>query len=328
MKFAAAFVLGVLVGAAGWYAWTLPRPPTPAAIPVAHEPTSEQIVEVPDDQERALAAFVSGDLLLAGGLANAALDLDPRASWALTLRADIAEKGGDRRSAINYLLEILDYPDDLDLVEPTSARLELLIAAFVQRQVEGHQTAAVVELYRDLVQRFPANDRYRFELARWMTVKGDFDGADYIAGTIGHGVDDSRVEALQRQIDARSPLPLREAEKLPFPALVSEHRIVAQVSMGGRELSLLVDTGATITAINESVLARIDAAKELRTLTIATAAGPTQADVYLVNTVAVGQLRMGELRVIGLRAELDDVDGLLGMDVLRRTRLLPTRGRQ
>ena len=82
------------------------------------------------------------------------------------------------------------------------------------------------------------------------------------------------------------------------------------------QLSLLVDTGATVTTLTREVL-RTSGARRLRdTARIRTANGVVEAAVYEVPLLDVQGHRFENVRVLELPVELPGLDGLLGLDLV------------
>ena len=77
---------------------------------------------------------------------------------------------------------------------------------------------------------------------------------------------------------------------------------------------LLVDTGAAITAIDASVLARLGYNLEERKEYFATANGVVEAPVVTLDALALGESKVNRLSIGALSLESqNNIDGLLGM---------------
>jgi len=103
--------------------------------------------------------------------------------------------------------------------------------------------------------------------------------------------------------------------KIPFhpgsPVLVS-----AKINDAG-PLTLILDTGADRTLIRLSSLRKLGIAKENTTrVVLRGVTGESDVDALWVNTVEVGETKVGPLLIIAHEAELKGADGLLGRDFL------------
>jgi hypothetical protein len=113
-----------------------------------------------------------------------------------------------------------------------------------------------------------------------------------------------------------TPRPLQKGPtRIPFtlgaPVLVS-----AKIN-GGGPITLILDTGADRTMVAPSALSRLGISFEnaLRGV-VRGVTGVSYAEAVWVNSVEVGEARVGPLLIIVHEADLQGVDGLLGRDFL------------
>jgi hypothetical protein len=113
-----------------------------------------------------------------------------------------------------------------------------------------------------------------------------------------------------------TPRPLQKGPtRIPFtlgaPVLVS-----AKIN-GGGPITLILDTGADRTMVAPSALSRLGISFEnaLRGV-VRGITGASYAEAVWVNSVEVGEARVGPLLIIVHEADLQGVDGLLGRDFL------------
>jgi clan AA aspartic protease (TIGR02281 family) len=127
-------------------------------------------------------------------------------------------------------------------------------------------------------------------------------------GTVG--VDPETREDLAAQIQlARTGLPFQRRDGA----------LHVNARLAGRPLELLVDTGATVTAISRAGVAALGARPTGQWVQVQTAGGVIESEVHRVTDLEIGALHLDSLTVLVLDGPLPrDVDGLLGMDVLSR----------
>jgi hypothetical protein len=113
-----------------------------------------------------------------------------------------------------------------------------------------------------------------------------------------------------------TPRPLQKGPtRIPFtlgaPVLVS-----AKIN-GGGPITLILDTGADRTMVAPSALSRLGISFEnaLRGV-VRGVTGASYAEAVWVNSVEIGEARVGPLLIIVHEADLQGVDGLLGRDFL------------
>ena len=97
---------------------------------------------------------------------------------------------------------------------------------------------------------------------------------------------------------------------------------LTEIRLGGQTMTLLLDTGASTTAISQNAFATIPASNKqfLGRIVVNTANGQSQGELYRLNGARFGQWTFAEMDIVVLnQAELaNDFDGLLGMNVLHR----------
>jgi predicted aspartyl protease len=156
----------------------------------------------------------------------------------------------------------------------------------------------------------PLNDQYRLALAEWQIESGAFAAA---------------TETLE-QVSDPNERAARLAERASLattgvPVHASGDQLLADVGIGGVQLTLLVDTGATHTSLEAGALQRIAGERLHSAVSVRTAAGVVDLPLYRVADVTLGALEVPTLDVLELDADLPGVEGLLGMDLLRRVGL-------
>ena len=99
---------------------------------------------------------------------------------------------------------------------------------------------------------------------------------------------------------------------------------LVKISLNDRDtLKLLVDTGASMTAVSRESFRRLyrPGFRLLGTQLFNTANGYTRGDVYRASALALGNERVGAINIAVLELQtMEDIDGLLGMNVLRQFR--------
>lgn len=111
----------------------------------------------------------------------------------------------------------------------------------------------------------------------------------------------------------------------PSSAIALERRgdgYLVDVTLNDRtSMKLLIDTGASITALSQESFRRLQRHRVslLGTRLFNTANGYTRGDIYRAAALTLGQERIEDINiaVLDLRT-MDDIDGLLGMNVLRQ----------
>ena len=99
---------------------------------------------------------------------------------------------------------------------------------------------------------------------------------------------------------------------------IAEHFII-DVKINNTPLSLLLDTGATLTLVNESKLPPLlTILKENIVLT--TAGGAVHAQLHEAETLLVGEIELKKFQIVSSSFEQKEADGLLGMNFFKQFR--------
>jgi clan AA aspartic protease (TIGR02281 family) len=101
------------------------------------------------------------------------------------------------------------------------------------------------------------------------------------------------------------------------------HYLVAAAINGVSQLALVIDTGASITTLSKESFSQIDntGVRYLGTQLFNTPNGMTQGEMFRVDSIQLGEIKILDLEIAVLDFEPSDgLDGLLGMNVLRNYR--------
>lgn len=237
------------------------------------------------------------------------IDLNPHDEDALFTLAALYAEAGQFSLALEPVFQVLDFPRTSELGEKAAALRDEYILGETELLLE-QSLGERIAFHQYLTQREPTNDQHRLALAAALVEADDLEAARAVVDAIGgFGVAPQEVANVQQQLQlAAAGLPIeRQGEAL-----------YAQIQVNGETLRLLVDTGASKTAIDASALAALDVQPANRVARLLTAGGPIRADVYLINQLRFGGLELDNFEVVGLESVPSQTQGLLGMDLLNQ----------
>ncbi|MEQ8861095.1 MAG: retropepsin-like aspartic protease [Pseudomonadales bacterium] len=266
----------------------------------------------------------SGDSAAARSQFDAYLARHPFDGAAHLLDSDLWQMQGRQDDALGPLLTLLEFADEPALIRQARDRLALLVNVRETELANRADVPGLIRYFEDLSRRDPGFDGHRLRLAHWQLRAGRLDEAALtLAETGSVGVDPrTREDLAAALVLARTGLPLEAQPGSAGPASALHVRAMAQ----GAPLRLLVDTGATTTALSRARADALGAKPSGRWVKVRTAGGVVDAELLRLRDVEIGALRIDSLEVLVLDEALPDgVDGLLGMDVLGRFPA-PTRG--
>jgi len=103
------------------------------------------------------------------------------------------------------------------------------------------------------------------------------------------------------------------AHKLPLKK-EGDHFTI-DVTIDNTPLTLLLDTGATLTMINKDKISSLTIIKE--NITLQTAGGEINAQLQEAESFVVGEIELGKFQVVSSSFEQQNADGLLGMNFFK-----------
>lgn len=237
------------------------------------------------------------------------IDLNPHDEEALFALAALYADAQQFALALEPIFQVLDFPRTTELAAQAAARRDEYVRGEAELLAEQSLDERIA-FYQYLTGREPTNDQHRLALAAVLVEADELDAAGSVLAAVGgFGVEAEDVVRVRQQLQlAAAGLPIeRQGEAL-----------YAQIQVNGETLRLLVDTGASKTAIDASALAALDVQPANRVARLLTAGGPIRADVYMVSQLRFGGLELDNFEVVGLESVPAQTQGLLGMDLLNQ----------
>ncbi len=237
----------------------------------------------------------------------------------LEARITLAMASGDYRQAIDGLLEadlMAASPDEQD-------RVTLLLDEAVSALVEQLTPTAVDQLYESLTLAMPERAEYYILLAEHrIAMENPAAALPVLAQIENH----HQLGALARQlIEQITSEDITSEDNVTdslasLPLTQSGNQFIVSVFVDEqREVSLLIDTGASMTTLTPAVLRDLGYDLGGRLVNFSTASGVIQAPVVKVDSISLGPASIGGVVVgaLDFSRPSGQVDGLLGMDVLQ-----------
>jgi clan AA aspartic protease (TIGR02281 family) len=267
----------------------------------------------------------NGDLTLAKAELLPYLREHPSDIDFLLLEADYFAAGRDPLYALQNYYEMLD----LALTTEQSLRVKEKIKQLAKQSItnlsDAHFWRVLANFIDSLLFFEPHNQDYLLALAE----------------AYGHLGQLNLMEQTLAEIGKRNPVAenLRRSFKQPADSNVAnssesvavqyyDNRIdlqqsadhyIADLGISSYRIALMLDTGASTTAISQQAFNRLPAriSQFVGEYMVNTAAGKISAPIYRLSSVSFGPYRIRDLAVVVLPLEeLEEVDGLLGMNLL------------
>jgi clan AA aspartic protease (TIGR02281 family) len=262
------------------------------------------------------------------------LRLYPQDVTALLLEAQAYYHNKPLNTALVHYHELLSKA----LTPEQQNEVEKLIAVNTTRIIQQFSGDGawnlLAQFLEPLVQIAPANRQYLMGLARaygmqsQLTLMEDtlanFPPNDARAIRLRNSINarlnqDNNDESVARAATDVGNEPVNNNRQADVVLQQVRGQFVTQAKLHNTSARFLVDTGASTTALSETVFNQIDVDKVefLGLFTVSTAGGKIQAPIYKVEEITIGARRLQNTSVLILPSEnLGRYDGLLGMNVL------------
>lgn len=276
------------------------------------------------------ALLESGDYAQAQQRLQQALRQSPDNFALLMLEARLLRHTAMLSDVVLHYYDLLDYPLSADQTRQVTGKRDNLVEDALEQLQQAGSWDAMAIFLEPLVQRDPLQADYALWLATAYGEQARYSAMESALAALDY--DDSRARRIRQQFaqpaaPAQSGAPAHQESEVarrgePISLIRQGAHFIVPVQLNHQPARLLLDTGATRTAITQAAfdrLSRHTATRFVGNFTINTAGGPVEAALIELDRLSPGSYQMTNVRVFVLPiAQLDDVDGLLGMNVLSR----------
>lgn len=253
------------------------------------------------------------------------LELYYRDVDALLLLGQAYRKQEDYPAAVSALQDAYTYSHLPSKQEQIQRTLDQSINMYRQRLAGRGDVEKLVELFRALTAGQPDHTPYFLGLANAYIASGDHDQALATLRYIEHDATvGSRARVLIEEIEDQ----LHQPEIVVPLRPVGNSYLVKATLNERRRVTLMLDTGASISVIKPTVLASLGGTtgNNARVIQLNTANGMVTAPLVQLESLTVGKQSIQGITVAVIDLTgLSDIDGLLGMDYLGRFRFTVDR---
>lgn len=223
-----------------------------------------------------------------------------------------------RSEAIDALIDVASQVTTAAQQETFEERLAALVRAESTRLTADNRLSELDRTLERITLALPELSDYFLRLGTLRVQEGDEDGALAVLAQIqNHAEFGPKARALLEDLSlGRQPV-VAGIEKLPLTRRGDQYIVDARLD-GGPVLSLLVDTGASMTVISRQRLESLGYVVDGLPAYFATAGGVVEGPVMTMSALALGGATVRQLPVGVLPIDFPgEIDGLLGMNFLR-----------
>jgi clan AA aspartic protease (TIGR02281 family) len=223
-------------------------------------------------------------------------------------------------AAVDALYQAKSYSHQQNKIDELTRQIHRLASQYASLLKKNRDQLALMEFYQQLVSREPDNPGYYIGLAEAYLALGNGERAKDTLQMIAFAPQvNNQVNLLMDRIENRAPIRLDNSSPVSLiPA--GDHYLVHMQINGGEMLTLMLDTGASITAINARAADRLglDVQGARKYGWFNTAGGVVRAPILTVHSLsAAGQaIQNLEMAIMDIQSS-KPIDGLLGMNYLK-----------
>jgi clan AA aspartic protease (TIGR02281 family) len=237
----------------------------------------------------------------------------------------------DYLAAIEQMYEAKGAAFRPEMLARITRRIRLVVNAQADLFRQNEDVNGLLDLFQNLTQLEPDYAAWFVELAIAQLALDDRDAAQRSLALVIHDPDVGEQAQAMLMTLQQTPTVVHDTDSVAMENEVAgiplarsgQHFLVDVSPGGGGSLSLLIDTGASMTIVTPGALQRqgIRYRDTGRSQVFNTANGPVRAPVYILETLSVGDwyIRELEIGVLELGGHAG-IDGLLGMNFLSHFR--------
>jgi len=275
--------------------------------------------------------LAKGDYVHADELFSLYLEVEYRDVATLLLRADSYRAQQQLGLAIETLYKARAYEYRGPQIARLIDKIRSWVEQFDKKSRDLGDNQARLALFEQLTTLEPDYSPYFVELARVQASLGNINEARQSLSLVEY---DSRVsnEVTQLLNQLENDLTVSSEQPAAIPLIRrGDHFLVQAWLNDDTAIHLLIDTGASLTMIRSDVLraAGISRMADQPVRRFNTANGMVHASIFVLDTLSMGEQRVGNLEVGTLSEEnFQAADGLLGMNFLKHFKFFIDQGEQ
>jgi len=254
------------------------------------------------------ATSVFNDLETWRQVSQIAIDLKKwKAAFEATLKASLLETGS---------IEL----------QNLQAQLVKVAANYRARLEQEGNSLSVHQIYDALYKAHSSYPRFQLELAfSYIRLERDKEARPLLEqlqydGELGeisrNTLEKLNAKRTQPELARSDPSPLIDQNNITIPLKRLGTNLIAEISIDRQAIPLLLDTGASITALDTRLINRLNLQPTGQTIQISTANGVRNAQLYRARRVQLGQFLLRNHVVAGIDLGQSRFSGLLGTDLL------------
>jgi len=237
----------------------------------------------------------------------------------------------DWSSALDALLHSSLLENRSDVLIKKRSSLASIAAQLKQNHLAKKEYARVQQLYQALYDAHPGYSLFQLELALAQLNLNDLNNAKALLNAIQYDPEigaaaQQQLELIAQQEQSRKQPPVTQAPQTTqaktgviVPLTRAGNSFLVKSKINGKQTALLLDTGASITALAPDVIRQLNLVATGDVIQLSTANGVTQSPLFLAKRIQLGSITVQNLIIAEIElGNTSRFKGLLGTDLLNK----------
>ena len=250
-------------------------------------------------------------------LLNKFIQIEFNNTYALYLRSQIYFQEEQYKKAITELIELKAFYLESEFESKVNAKIDNYSTYFIQTLQEKKSDKELIKFLHFLLNHNPNNTKYSYTLAQTYFNLYNYDKAKTILEELMYDETyKNSVEKLLSVINKKIELSQKFSKKIKLEKQ-GTHFLIKAILNEEIEVKLLLDTGATTTIIDNTIIDRINHTTVDENIQLNTAGGFVKAKEVQINTFSISDTTVKNMKLISTKMYDDSFDGLLGMSFFK-----------
>lgn len=246
--------------------------------------------------------------------------------------AEVSAKLNNTKGEFAALSRAAELENQADVLQNKINRLEFLAGTIKENLSTQNDVLGIRMLYQDLANQHPNSTRFSFELAQAHIAVGDMLAAEQLLEPLKYDLEFGnlaiqQLEQINKQRQSNTTA-VKKPEQTPsefaatdlvVPLTRRGNSFLVDTSVNGRQVRMLLDTGASITSLSSQQIQRLGLEPTGQSVRLSTANGIRNAPLYRIKKIRLGRLTIEDLVIAEIEFSSNSpIQGLLGTDLLNR----------
>ncbi len=240
------------------------------------------------------------------------IGIEPESIEIVFQLAQLFEKHGLYRQALNIIVEF-SYVASYSQISLINTKIQSISLDYISKLSKSQNLKTLINFLTNRINKGVLVDFYSFELAKaYLKLKKYSDSTTLLEELKEHDIYKERAIELLAFIQEK----LEEQAEYPIQIPLIKHgsHFLVQAYADNTSILLMIDTGASITSIDQNIINHLKVLKE--NALFHTAGGDIYQTIFQAESFTVGSLTLKNFNISGSTFPSKDFNGLLGMNFL------------